>query len=459
MSFAFCNRRLLSLFRKTLVSIYTLPPLLCEDMLYSPPTAGVLLSLEPWDCIHNLSTLVSLAAPIITELVLGIDLPRWVEPYIPYFRNLRKLSLSCVTSTYPLDKMLSACSRTLTHLQIVTDIGEALSQNQINALATHACSVDTFILRLSIFRHDWAPMWKAMGPRLRYLSLGATHSWMMGNDEIKLLQLISRYCVHIQHLHFFHLGPTLGNACANLCARYGSQLRRIEFAQCHLQRADLVILADKCESVNVTVSHIHDSRSINENYNCDVIELLGNQIDVLKYQTRLAYDDSLAKVARKCSSLRALHLDFAGFVQQSVLQSIIERNASTLNSVSLKFYGRIARGATVSSALDALAENAIVLETVDIGVSRLHIASWTHLIERCKHTLRNISITFEYEGDSVEVDTLFAIIRKLYVCETLQFLLLNNLTMSHKFNSGAIRQALDPLRRRLEHVHIFDCGA
>ena len=464
MSFALTNTRIMNLFRNRVVTIRTRPERYREDLLYSTPTKGVIVDVRAPPHVSNMAALIRIAGPALKELVITRSLPRhtWVTDFTNYVTSLKKLSLRDVNPDYPLDAILRVCSRSLRELQIVGATGVALSEGQLHALGTYACSIHTLALRLSMFDHDWTPVWMGIGPGLKSLSLGATRFWIMDTEENILLEQIGRYCIDVEQLHFYHLGPTLGNACAKLCARYGNQLKSLELEQSQMFRSDLAVLKEHCPNTELNISH--GSSLFSHSYNSDVIEILGDQIRVLRYRSQLAHDESLWQVGRRCMLLRELRLDCASVLDDHILKLILTNTAGTLRTLSMGFFVRGVERALVSSAVDTLAMHSQVLESLHVGTPKFDVTSWTQLMERCKKTMKKVSITFGFrnagEREVIDTQTIVGVVSALYVCEKAHTLDVLDRTSTPSeqglLDLAAIRQSIQPLRRRMNHISV--CG-
>lgn len=461
MSLALTCTRMCALFRARLVAIRTRPERYREDLLYSPPSAGAVIDARSPRDVEHLSAVLKLAGPALKELLITKSLPRtsWVYAYVASVTDLKKLSLRDVNAEYPLERILEASSRTLKELEIVGATGMALSEQQLHALATHCSSVHTLALRLSMFDHDWTSVWMGIGPGLEKLSLGATRFWIMDTEEEVLLQQIGRYCIDIKHLHFYHLGPTLGNACARLCDRYGDQLQTLELEQSQMLRPDIELLAMGCPNTEVSISH--GSSLFSHAYNVDVIDLLGRQITTLRYRSQLAHDESLWEVGQHCTDLRELRLDCASTLTEAALESILKATAPQLHNLSMSFFVRGLERALASSALVLLARYARELRDLHIGGQKFEMEPFSELVLNCKKSLRKVSITFGFRtaGDRevIETPTLVDVVTSLYPCEKLTSLVIIDRTSNDtRSDSAELRQACYPFRKQMSRVSI--CG-
>eukprot|EP00178_Gracilaria_changii_P013727 TRINITY_DN386_c0_g6_i1.p1 TRINITY_DN386_c0_g6~~TRINITY_DN386_c0_g6_i1.p1 ORF type:complete len:612 (+),score=67.43 TRINITY_DN386_c0_g6_i1:5476-7311(+) len=461
MSFALTNSRFLSLFQARMVSIRTKPERFREDLLYTPPQNGVVIEARNPQDVKHLSSTLQMAGPALRELVITKNLPNhsWIDGYLRKVTHLRKLSLRDVSAQYPLEVILEASARTLRELELVGATGMALSTSQLHAIATHCSSVTSLALRLSMFDHDWTNVWMGVGPGLKRLSLGATRFWIMDTEEVPLLEQVGRYCSDITELHFYHLGPTLGMACARLCARYGSQLEKLEFEQSQLLRPDLMIIAEECRTAKLSISH--GSSLFSHSYNVDVIDILGAQIQALRYRSQLSHDESLWEIGRRCVQLRELRLDSASTLTEQALENILGATAERLESVSLSFFVRGVERTVASSALRVLARGARRLREFYIGGQQMDLAAFSQVMVASAATLETVAVTFGFrtaaERAVVEADTLVEVVRATHVCVRLRSLVVVDRTSREsRAASAAMREAVFPLRQRVERVSV--CG-
>ncbi|CAN8067906.1 unnamed protein product [Agarophyton chilense] len=461
MSFALTNSRFLSLFRARIVAIRTKPERFREDLLYTTPHNGVVIEARNPQDVNHFSNILRLAGPALRELVITKNLPNhsWVDGYIKCVTQLRKLSLRDVNAQYPLELILEASSRTLRELELVGATGMGLSTSQLNAMATYCSSVTSLALRLSMFDHDWTNVWMGVGPGLKRLSLGATRFWIMDTEEVPLLEMVGRYCPDIEDLHFYHLGPTLGMACARLCARYGSQLKELEFEQSQLLRPDLMVIRDECREAQLSVSH--GSSLFSHSYNVDVIDVLGEQIRTLRYRSQLSHDESLWEIGRGCGQLRELRLDSASTLTEQALESVLGATAARLESLSLSFFVRGVERTAASCALRVLAARARRLRELYIGGQQMDVEAFSQTMAACATTLERVSVTFGFrtaaERSVIESDSLVQVVRATHVCARLRSLVVIDRTSRDSRGATAtMREAVFPLRARAERVSV--CG-
>lgn len=461
MAFAMTCTRVCALFRARLVSIRTRPERYREDLLYTPPVAGAVIDARTPDDVSHLAAVLRLAGPSLRELFIAKSLPRtnWVDTYVHRVTNLRKLALRDVNSDHPLERILEASSHTLRELEIVGATGMALSESQLLAMSRFCSSVHTLALRLSMFDHDWTSVWMGIGPGLTHLSIGATRFWIMDDEEDILLDQIGRYCVDIRHLQFYHLGPTLGTACARLCGRYGDQLETLELEQSQLLRPDIELLTARCPNTQVSISH--GSSLFSHAYNVDVIDLLGPRITTLRYRSQLAHDESLWEVGRRCKNLRELRLDCASTLTEATLESILKYTGARLHSLSMSFFVRGLERASSSSAMALLAKYARELRELYIGGPKFDLEVFGEAAKQCRANLRKVNITFGFrtagEREVVDTETLVEVVRALYVCDELKSLVIvDRTTNDSRGNADELRRACYPLRARMSRVSI--CG-
>lgn len=461
MAFAMTCKRVCALFCARLVSIRTRPERYREDLLYTPPVAGAVIDIRTPTDVSHFATVLRLAGPSLRELLITKSLPctSWVDTYVSCVTNLRKLALRDVNPEYPLERILEASSHTLRELEIVGATGVALSESQLSAMSRFCCAVHTLALRLSTFDHDWTSVWMGMGPGLTNLSVGATRFWIMDDEEEILLDQIGQYCADIRHLHFYHLGPTLGTACARLCSRYGDQLETLELEQSQLLRPDIALLAARCSSSQVSISH--GSSLFSHAYNMDVIELLGSQVKSLRYRSQLAHDESLWEVGRRCKNLRELRLDCAATLTEATLKSILKDTGARLHSLSMSFFVRGLERASPSSALALLGKYARELRELYIGGQMFDLEVFEVVARQCRASLRKVNITLGFrtaeERGVVELETLVGVVRALHVCEKLTSLVIvDRMSNDHRGDAVELRRACYPLRARMSRVSI--CG-
>lgn len=461
MAFSLTCVRIHDLFRARLVAIRTRPERYREDLLYSPPVAGVVVDARTSSDISNFASVLRLSGPSLRELLVTKNIPgsKWVDAYVANVSALKKLSLRDVKAEYPLERILQTSARTLRELEIVGATGMALSESQLLAMGTYCSSVTHLSLRLSMFDHDWTCVWMGIGPGLIRLSLGATRFWIMDTEEDELLEQIGRYCVDLKQLHFYHLGPTLGPACARLCTRYGDQLESLELEQSQMLRADLDVLARGCRNTAFSISH--GSSLFSHAYNVDVIDLLGDQIISLRYRSQLAHDESLWEVGKKCPNLRELKLDCASTLTEAALEGILKGVGENLERLSLSFFVRGLERALVGTALNVMANVVSELRELHLGGQKFDVGVFANVVGRCRNTLTKVSITFGFrtagEREVVEASLIVGLIQSLYVCKELRTLQILDRTRSDRGNDwGTVREAAWKLRGWATRVSI--CG-
>lgn len=462
MRLALCNSRLLSLFRARMVCIRTKPERFREDLLDTKAVRGVVVEARNAQDVRHLSNALRLGGGALRELVITKKLANegWVEAVVTCVTGLRKLSLRDVSAQYPLERVLQACSRSLRELEMVGATGMALSKSQLEAMATHCSSITRLALRLSMFEHDWTQVWMGIGPGLERLSLGATRFWIMDTEEVGLLEQVGRYCADVRALHFYHVGPTLGFACARLCARYGGQLERLELEQSQLLRADLEHIAATCGRTEVSVSH--GASLLSHAYNADVVEVLGGQLRALRYRSQLGHDESVWEVGRRCMRLRELRLDCASTLSESALTQLLRGVGATLHVVSLRFFVRGGGGRlNGDAALRALAGGATQLRQLSVGAHALDGAALRALVLAAGGTLRRVVLTVGAVGAEA---TALALLRAArHGCgERLRELVLHERPLRARRAAAAsalLRDELYALRRRAPRGCVLSvCG-
>lgn len=390
-SLALCHSSHLEVFKSLLSHISAPPERFREDSLPQHPRAGVILEgIQATDASH-LAAVIRLSHHYLTQLHLSVKPkePHWVAALTPAPRLLKVLSLRDVTPQYPLVPLLHAVGAQLSDLRIAGTTGVALSQAQINSIGHHARNLERLTLRLSVFEHNWRPLWHGVGGTLKHLSIGATRFWIMDSDEDLLLTLVSANCPHVTSLHFFHVGASLGQGVSDICARYGAQLENLTLEQCQVHRPHLFRIQEHCPNVMVDV--LHGSSFFSHSYNIDVIDIFAPRLGSLCYRTQLSHDESLFDL-RRCANLKALRLDCASTLSEQVLRGIVTAVGKSLKELSLSFFVRPDNGDLVQDTLDWLREHAPGLETLRIGAPGLAMDRLERLLRETG--IRELEITF-----------------------------------------------------------------
>jgi len=407
----------------------------------------------------HLAAVIRLAGPSLRTLELRQIRLVVVNSFEAHVTNLRQLILFNVSASYPLERLLDRCNRTLTDLRLVVASGRPMSHMQLRAIG-RCTNLEGFWIRTNIFDHDWTAVWRGIGARLQRLSLGPARFLIMESAAEGLPMQIGRHCTSLRELHLFRFGPELNTAFVRMCGGYGARLEALRLEQCQMTRADLAYLAHMCPTTLVSV--YHGLLGFSDEYNVDVVELLGRQLERLYYRAQKPYDESVLHIGRHCSTLRELHLDCAWVLDEHELTTLLAAVAPRLRGLTLGFFAHGLDGMAMRAAIGLLAARCEELQELQIDGGNLEADMLAAVAWRCATSLRRMYVKFGSYSRHVRsreaTRLVVTLVRGMYPCVRLEELVVNEMSVQGLANEREVAGACYILRRRECLQRLLVCG-